>query len=183
MKLKTTYKYITLSFLLLFVSTSDVMSQSGFSTKNFVFGGNFGANFSNQESVIAIAPSVGYRFTERLTIGTGFIYQYYAIKLPGFNFKFNNYGTRFFGTYQLTEFLIAHAEYETLNLEYINFNSTGLPDGTSRRTINSTLVGGGYRQMIGRNSVVDLMLLYNLTETPYTPYSNPIIRVGFGIGL
>ncbi|MFN5704522.1 MAG: hypothetical protein ACK45U_01580 [bacterium] len=183
MRLKKTYIYICVLIFSVIITSEDAMSQRGFSTSKFVFGGNFGANFSNQESVVAIAPSVGYRFTERLTIGTGFIYQYYAIKLPGFNFKFNNYGTRFFGTYQLTEFLIAHAEYETLNLEYINFNSIGLPDGTSRRTINSTLVGGGYRQMIGRNAVVDLMLLYNLTETPYTPYSNPIIRVGFGVGL
>ncbi len=183
MRLKKIGLFIFVLTLSVFITSDDAKAQKGFSTSKFVFGGNFGASFSNQESVVAIAPSVGYRFTERLTIGTGFIYQYYAIKFPGFNFKFNNYGTRFFGTYQLTDFLIGHAEYETLNLEYINFNPSGLPDGTSRRTINSMLVGGGYRQMLGRNSVIDLMLLYNLTETPYTPYSNPIIRVGFGIGL
>jgi hypothetical protein len=183
MKVNNTLLYIFVLIFIFAFTSDDAKAQKGLSWDKLVFGGNFGAGFSNQESSVAISPSVGYRFTEKLTIGTGLIYQYYAIKFPGFNFKFNNYGTRFYSTYQLTDFLIGHAEYETLNLEYINFNSAGIPDGTSRRTINSMLVGGGYRQMLGRNSVVDLMLLYNLTETIYTPYSNPIIRVGFGIGL
>lgn len=183
MRIKNTLLYIII-LLIFSVFTSDVAkAQKGFSWERLVFGGNFGAGFSNQESSVAISPSVGYKFTDRLTIGTGIIYQYYGIKLPGFNFNFNNYGSRLFTSYQLTDFLIAYSEYETLNIEYIKFNSSGAPDGTDRRTINSLFVGGGYRQAIGSNSVVDLMLLYNLTETPYTRYTNPLIRVGFGIGL
>lgn len=183
MKIKYSVIYIFL-FTIIFVITSDVSkAQKSFSWNKLVFGGNFGGGISNQESSIVLSPNVGYRFTERLTIGTGIIYQYYGVKLPGFKFDFNNYGGRLYTTYQLTEFLIAHTEYDPLNLEYINFNSTGLPEGTSRRTVNSLFVGGGYRQSLGGNSVIDLMLLYNLTETPYTRYTNPIIRVGFGIGL
>jgi len=158
-------------------------AQGGFSWSRVMFGGNFGASFSSAESIVAVSPSIGYRVTERLTVGTGIIYQYNRIKLAPYDFKFNNYGARFFGTYQLTPFLIAHTEYESLNLEYVSVNNLGIPDGTFRRTIGSMFVGGGYRQSMGGRSVVDIMLLYNLTETPYTPYTNPILRIGFGIGL
>ena len=174
---------LLLCIFILVISLNHVKAQGGFSWDRVVFGGNFGAGFSSNESLIALSPSVGYRFTERLTVGTGVIYQYYRLKIPGFDFKFNNYGGRLFTSYQLTDFLVAHAEYESLNLEYVKISPAGAVDGTGRRTINSTLVGGGYRQMLGRNSVVDILLLYNLTETPYTPYTNPIIRVNFGIGL
>lgn len=158
-------------------------AQSGFSTDRLVFGGNFGASFSSYETLIGISPSVGYKVTDRLTLGTGVIYQFYRIKITPFDFKFNNYGARVYGTFQLNEFLILHSEYESLNLEYIKYNTLGLPDGTGRRTIGTTLVGGGYRQYISANSTIDLMVLYNLTETPYTRYSNPIIRVGLSFGL
>lgn len=175
--------FIALFFISSFLFSKNINAQKGFSWDRVVFGGNFGAGFSSFESVVALSPSVGYRFTEKFTAGAGIIYQYQSIKLPGFNFSFNNYGGRLYGTYQINDFLIAHTEYESLNLEYIRFNGLGNPDGTSRRTIGSWFVGGGYRQFISRNSVVDLMVLYNLTETPFTPYSNPVIRVGFGIGL
>jgi hypothetical protein len=171
---------VTVIFLIIY---SNTYSQGGFSWSRVVFGGNFGASFSSSESIVAVSPSVGYRFTERLTIGTGVIYQYNRIKLPPYDFQFNNYGARFYGTYQLTSFLVAHTEYELLDLEYITLNNFGIPDGTMRRQIGSFLVGGGYRQSFGSNSSVDILLLYNLTETPYTPYSNPILRIGFGIGL
>jgi hypothetical protein len=46
------------------------------------------------------------------------------------------------------------------------------------------LVGGGYFQRIdGSNSGIFVMLLYNLTESLYTPYSNPIVRIGVNLGL
>lgn len=175
-------------FIAFFLFCSLFLSQNSFAQKGFtwsrvVFGGNFGASFSNYETLVGLSPSIGYRVTDKLTLGTGVIYQYYAVKYPGFNYKFNNYGGRLYGTYQINDFLIAHTEYESLNLQYISYNTVGMPDGSSRRNVGSWFVGGGYRQYISDRSVVDLMVLYNLTETPYTPYSNPIIRVGFGLGL
>lgn len=177
-------KHIIVITLLISCFFSDsTKAQSGFSADRLVFGGNFGASFSNYETLIGISPSVGYKVTDRLTLGTGVIYQFYRYKIAPFDFKFNNYGGRLYGTFQLNEFLILHSEYESLNLEYIKYNTLGVPDGTQRRTIGSMLVGGGYRQYISSNSMLDLMVLYNLTETPYTPYSNPIIRVGLSFGL
>lgn len=180
-------KKIAIVFLLMLgiFSTSNVRAQKGFSWNRVVFGGNFGASFGTYESLVALAPSVGYRFTEKLTLGAGVIYQYYGIKIPQYkiNYNFNNYGSRLYGTFQITESLIAHTELESLNLEYVNYNNSGIPDGTNRRTINSWFVGGGYRQYISNKSTIDLMLLYNLNESTYSIYNNPLIRVSFGIGL
>lgn len=176
-------KRILLVLFLFLLSTHQSKSQTGFSWDRVVFGGNFGAGFGTNQSLIAVSPSVGYRVTERLTLGTGVIYQYYRYKFANLDFKFNNYGARFFGTYQLNDFLVLHAEQESLNLEYLKFNALGNPDGSVRRKIGSTFVGAGYRQYISSNSMVDLLVLFNLTETTYTPYSNPIIRVNFGFGL
>ena len=175
--------FIAISILVSSFISNNSFSQSGFSWNRVQVGGNFGASFGANETLVALSPNIGYRVTERLTLGTGVIYQYYRFRNSSFDFKFSNYGAKLFGTFQLNDFLILHSEYESLNLEYIKFNYMGVPDGTQRRTIGSLFVGGGYRQRMSENSVFDIMVLYNLTETPYTPYSNPIIRVGFGIGL
>lgn len=176
-------KFGVLFILMYLLMLNTTHAQKSFSWDRVVFGGNFGMGFSKYESLVALSPSAGYRFTEKLTIGAGVIYQYYGVNYPGFKFNYNNYGGRVYGTYQISDFLIAHTEYESLNLEYIKYNALGNPDGSLRTTVGSWLVGGGYRQYISRNSTIDLMVLYNLTETPFTPYSNPIIRVGFGLGL
>lgn len=175
--------FIAITLLISCIISKNSFSQNGFSWNRVVFGGNFGAGFSSTQSAVAISPTLGYRVTEKLTIGTGVIYQYNRYKFIGYDFKFSNYGAKLFGTYQLNDFLVLHSEYESLNLEYITYNVAGVPDGTNRRTIGSLFVGGGYRQYISANSVIDLMVLYNLMETPYTPYNNPMIRVGFGFGL
>ena len=169
--------------LLSFFAAKHSSAQSGFSWDRVLVGGNFGASFGSIETSVALSPTIGYRLTERFTLGTGVIYQYYRYKTSAFDVKFNNYGGKLFGTYQLNDFLILHSEYESLNLDYVTFNALGNPDGTRKRTIGSMFVGGGYRQYSSENTMFDIMLLYNLTETPYTPYSNPIIRVGFSFGL
>jgi hypothetical protein len=82
------------------------------------------------------------------------------------------------GRYFFTDYLFAHAEYEILNLEAYDFYPT------RRVNVESLLVGGGYFQRIdGSNSGIFVMLLYNLTESLYTPYSNPIVRIGVNLGL
>ena len=50
------------------------------------------------------------------------------------------------------------------------------------RQFNSFLVGGGYRQQIGGNAAMNLMVLWNLNDTYDSPYTNPIIRIGFSAG-
>ena len=43
--------------------------------------------------------------------------------------------------------------------------------------------GVGYFQHFSEHSGINALLLYNFTESAYTPYTNPIFRIGFVVGL
>lgn len=141
-------------------------------------GGNVGFQFGTV-TFAEISPLIGYQFTPKITAGVGITYQYYRYKDRTFELKTNVYGARVFGRYFFTDFLFAHAEYEYLNLEAFDFYPL-----RRRVDVESILVGGGYLQRFGNgNSGIFVMLLYNLTESAYTPYTNPIIRIGVNVGL
>ena len=73
--------------------------------------------------------------------------------------------------------LFAQAEYELLSVEYFVDPTT-----TTRRSINSLFLGGGLYQQMGGRGFATIAILYNVLETEYSPYSNPVIRIGFGVG-
>ena len=73
--------------------------------------------------------------------------------------------------------LFAQVEYELLSVEYMID-----PVTSSRRSINSLFIGGGLYQSMGGKGFATIAILYNVLETQYSPYSNPLIRVGFGVG-
>lgn len=139
------------------------------------FGGNFGLQFGTI-TYIDVSPLVGYRITERISAGVGITYQYYHYKDKSYNFSTNVFGGRVFGRYLFTEHLLGHAEYEYLNLEAFDLYPR------RRVGVESLLAGGGYIQSFGTNSSFVALLLYNFTPSVYTPYSNPVIRVGVNFG-
>lgn len=156
------------------------------------FGGNFGLQFGTVTN-IEVSPVLGYYITPRLASGVGIRYEYYkdtrnfSVYFP---FKTNIYGGNVFGRYTLIQNIrevtglhldsriFAQAEYEILSLErkYFEVPPT-LEEG--RYALNSILVGGGIFQPMGERSGLVLSVLWNLNETANSPYSNPIIRVGF----
>jgi hypothetical protein len=138
------------------------------------FGGNVGAQFGTI-TFMEISPLVGYKFTDKIAGGIGATYQYYHYRDKYYDLETNVYGGRIFGRYLFTDYLFGHAEYEYLNLEAFDFRRR-------RVDVESLLVGGGYIQKLGGNASIVAMILYNFTESVYTPYSNPIIRIGFNIG-
>lgn len=145
-----------------------------FLDKVFV-GGNVGLQFGTV-TFAEISPLVGYRINDQISAGVGITYQYYHYKDKYYDLETNVYGGRLFGRYFFTNFFFAHAEYEYLNLEAFDFQRR-------RVDVGSFLAGGGYIQRFGNNSGIVAMLLYNFTESAYTPYTNPIIRIGVNIGL
>ncbi|MGB3948679.1 MAG: hypothetical protein WBM13_11895 [Bacteroidia bacterium] len=139
------------------------------------WGGNFGLQFGTA-SFVELSPLVGYKVTPKFSLGVGVTYQYYSFKDRFYNFETNVFGGRVFSRYLFTDYLFAHAEYEYLNLEAFDF-------ATPRRVdVTSILAGGGYVQRIGPNAAITGLLLYNFTESYYTPYTNPIIRIGVNLG-
>ncbi len=142
------------------------------------FGGGVGLNFGTQ-TYIEISPIVGYKITDRFSAGLGLKYIYYKYNDDYLNYSTNIYGGGPFARYFVLEGLFIHTEFEVLNLE--------VPDPLSyryyRANITSVFLGGGYRQMIGNSSSLDILLLYNINESRNSPYQNPIIRIGFGFGI
>lgn len=148
--------------------------KKNFWDKTFI-GGNLGLQFGTV-TFADVSPLVGYKFNEKISAGIGVTYQYYHYKDRYYDFETNVYGGRVFGRYNFTDYLFGHLEYEYLNLEAFDFYRR-------RVDVGSLMAGAGYVQHISNNSGIVAMVLYNFTESVYTPYQNPIIRIGFVIGL
>ena len=176
---------IVVLFLLFFLTTVGAYAQDSamlpkhppkksFSDRVFT-GGNLGFQFG-KETFADVSPLIGYKITDKISAGIGVTYQYYHYKDQYYDLETNTYGGRVFGRYLFTQNLFAHVEDEYLNLEAFDFQRR-------RVDVNSLFAGVGYIQHIGKNSAVVAMILYNFTESVYTPYTNPVIRIGFNIGL
>ena len=146
---------------------------------------------------IEISPLLGYYLTNRVTLAGGFRYEYYkdSRNYPGLS----SYSTSIYGPRGQVRYLIIHnlsnilpfrinagiyfqAEQELLSLEkqYFAFPNN-FEDGRFFKPI--TLIGGGISQQAGRNSFFNAVVMYDLTNDISSPYINPIIRIGFQIGL
>ncbi len=81
-------------------------------------GGGIGLQFGSQ-TFVNISPLVGYRLTEKLSVGLSATYIYYRYKNPNpaFTYSSNIYGGSVFSRYLIFENLFAHVEYEVLRLE------------------------------------------------------------------
>ena len=145
--------------------------KESFLQKTF-FGGGLGLQFGNP-TVIDVSPIIGYKITPKISAGIGFTYEYF--NYPQYNFSTDIYGGSVFGRYYFTKYLFAHGE-----LEYLNLQAYDLLD--KRVDVESVLIGGGYINRFSRNAAFVAMILYNLTPSYYTPYQNPIIRLGVNIG-
>lgn len=144
------------------------------------FGGGLGLQFGSM-TLIEVSPLVGYKVTPKFSIGISPTYKYYHYNDyygPSMDFKTNVFGGSIFSRYVIWENLFAHVEFETLAY---NTEVPGYP--VTREQYNSFFVGGGYNQPIGGNSAMYILALWNLNDTPDSPYVNPVIRVGFSVGL
>lgn len=178
--------------ILLIVCTSAVYSQkkNEFLNKAF-FGGSVGLLFGTVTQV-DISPFVGYHITDRLSAGIGGTYQYFKDTRPASNFETDIYGGRIFSSFVIVDdvkkilpvnsngtSLFLHGEVEILSLETRVFDYSHKYPNRSRFNISSYLIGAGLKQKVGERSSINLTVLWNLNELTYSPYSNPVIRVGF----
>jgi len=141
---------------------------------------------------VEVSPMVGYHVLDRLVVGLGPHYMYLSQKAtPMFPYAYHthSYGLKGFARFALIthaeEFLpiklfsevFVHAEYEGLSLErkyYVPpYNESG------RYLYRGLLLGGGFSQRIGVYNSVSFTILWDINESTITPYSNPILRVGF----
>lgn len=177
-------------FVILFCSTLILFGQEKESPIPFkdrlYFGGNFGLNFARVNNspnpsynvfFAEVSPRVGVRITEGFSAGPGLIYQYYNIDKNGFS----NYGASVFARQNIFNNLFLHSEVEVLNFQPLRRNVFG--EFINRETVTSVFVGGGYSSRISNFAALNIMVLFNLNDSVNSPYSNPIIRIGFVTGI
>lgn len=146
--------------------------------ERLTFGGNFGASFGDV-TFIDISPTVGYHVTDNFILGVGATYSYLKDKRYAFIYETNIFGGRVFAQHIIFESFVVHTEYELLNMDLFRDLSS---NEIVRDNVHSLFIGGGYRGSLGGNSFISLLILYNLNQSIYSPYSNPQIRAGFGVG-
>ena len=154
--------------------SSSVLQKSPPANKfgnNYSVGGNFSILFGSV-TLIDLSPQISSEILPKIHLGAGLSGIYY-------NDSFNRYSTtilggRLFGRWFPLDYLFTHLEFEILNGEWI---------AGQKFNITSNYLGIGYRNTLGSKSGLDVLLLYNLTQSEYSPYSNPTFRIGFMVGL
>jgi len=170
-------------------------------------GGQVGFQFGSVTGIV-VSPEIRIRTIDQLNLGLGFTYQYSKYKdyywddvnKDYIDFQSNVYGGRVYLRYYLRSLFdnffgnfFAHVEYEYLfYTQPYSFDPGGtiydpgwnrVSKGRQNVEISSVFVGGGYAQTLGGRAFMDIMILFNLNESYNSPYSNPIFRIGFGVGL
>ena len=159
------------------VKPSREKSTTPFKDRLF-FGGDLGLNFGDV-TYIYLAPTIGYKLTDKFGVGLSPSYSYFRDKrYVNYTYETSTYGGRLFGQYRVLEQAVLYGEYGLINAEVYDLLQTNLV----RATIPSLLLGGGYIAEIGNNSNFTIMALWNFAESNYVFYENPIIRAGFNVG-
>lgn len=144
------------------------------------FGGSFGLQFGTYTN-ISLLPIIGYRVTDRFSVGVGAVYHF----IKDGPYSLNNYGGRAFAQVEVFDIgegaLLAHAEAEILSREYLMVDNTQTYIFKERKMLTLPMFGVGYRQRITDKASFDLLLLYNVSNDPVNPYSNPVLRAGVNI--
>ncbi len=174
--------------------------ESKFDINRLMIGGGLGLQFG-QVTNIAIAPRVGYQFTDFYSAGVGLGYNYFRFKNYGsypnlytqrmvnINLVSNNFSASIWNRVSLFNILMLHAEFEgnymrtPLNIRYNP--DTGDPEVNYQNAmVPSLLLGGGLRQQVSDYSYLYVMALYDVLQRPFSPYGNTIFfNMGIMVGL
>lgn len=123
---------------------------------------------------------IGRYITNNISIGVGGLYNYYNDARYSNMLELHIWGGRAFVRYDILKELFVLSEYEYLTYKTDIFHPLRKIE---RIECHHLLIGGGYRILFSdmKKDCTYIMLLYNINETFYTPYSNPVIRVGIEI--
>lgn len=79
--------------------------------------------------------------------------------------------------------LMFHAEYERLYLDRRMVDPAAVNE-SGKTWVDLYLLGGGYRQRLGERAALNIMMLWELSESKFSPYPrNPMLRVNFTVQL
>lgn len=154
-------------------------SQKEFSSfkERLYFGGNVGGWFGST-TYINLSPLIGCKITKQFSLGGGVTYNYYSIDYNNKKYTSTIYGGNGFARYLVLENVFAQVGWDRLSVP--DFTS---PIANSRAWVDNILLGGGYQQQFSRNGSFVAAIFYNINQTPLSPHQNPIVQIGFNIGL
>lgn len=160
-------------------TTKPEKPKSPLSERIFI-GGNAALSFGTV-TYVGLAPIIGYKITDRWSVGVGASYFYYRD-------NYWNYSNSIYGGLLMSRYLVFKGVFVEGNFEENNQVIYALkPNGdltTQRDWIPSLLLGGGYSQEIGGHSALFISILYDVIQNPNSQYYRiPVIRAGIGIGL
>ncbi len=140
-------------------------------------GGTVGAWFGTS-TYVNLSPIIGVKINKQFSVGVGAIYNYYSQTYVAKKYVSTLYGGSAFARYFVMENLFAQVGLDRISVPDYR---TGILN--SRAWVDNVLIGAGYRQQFSDNGTIVAMIFYNVNQTPLSPYQNPIIQVGFNIGL
>lgn len=153
--------------------------KKGFDSKRIFMGGGLGLQFGSI-TAIELSPVVGYRFHRMFSAGISLQYSYYKNSLFSPTIENSIYGGGVFARFYPLKFLFIHAEVQALNQDIWD---QGNPSETKRGTVFYPIAGFGYNQVLGERAGLYLMLLWNFNDVSHSVYNNPILQIGFDIGI
>ena len=189
-----------LIFLFLIASTS-VFGQSGGEPKKFsdklFFGGSLGLTVGDITQ-IDVVPVAGIWVIPQWSLGVGGRYTYYSHKGYVIGGPSEPYRTHIWGVSAFTQILpipdfsevlpinvkggiMLHGEYERLLIDR-QMTNPFTTSAQGKTWVELYLVGFGYRQRIGEKAALNIMLLWEVSNSDFSPYpQNPMLRVNFTI--
>lgn len=149
-----------------------------------VFGGNASLAFGTN-TLVFLSPTVGYRVTDKLILGTGVIYQYLSLagrdqqgNLIRGAFKSQTIGPLFYGAYSVTDFLYTGVQFEYLRHDAPILDRNGVFIDSERIWSPVLFLELGYTQQIGERGMLRLGIRYNvLHQGIRAPYASPFFPV------
>lgn len=156
-------------------------------TKLFVYSGiglGYSSFYGYSNFNFSISPAIGYRVTDRFSIGPGISYAYnhYGQDYsngPSSSISTSSFGAKVFAQLMVYNNFFIHAEYESTKAQFLAVDQYNQYVGTVTRTVQTPLAGIGYRSQISNRAAADIVVLYNFQDNYNSIYPNPVIRFNF----
>jgi len=147
------------------------------------YGGTLGFNFWSDYFYLSIEPMVGYKISQKFSVGGKIGYSY--INYSDEDFDTHNYGASIFSRYRVIPQIYLHGEFVYWSYETITGYDLQSNDyRTERNWVPFLLLGGGYVQNIGPNASLYVEVLVDVLQNENSPYEDwdPFVSFGVGIG-
>lgn len=141
------------------------------------FGGYFNLSLGKY-TLLGIEPMVGFKLTQRLSVGAKIRYDYISDKRYSETYNASNYGASLFTRFNLKRIYL-HAEYAGYN--YKLYNELG---NSHREWIPFLFLGAGFSQRLGGRTSLNAQILFDVLHDDGSPYGNwePFYSIGIGVG-